>query len=387
MITQKKTKTLPDSTEPLEDEPDVVELEKDSPIEGIKSEIEDAASSPSHYEIVSYPADYTLEGLLSKWKKRQLRIPGFQRKFVWTQRQASRLIESFLLGLPVPGIFLYADPETGEQQVIDGQQRLMSVVTFFDGEFKNANMTNARLFRLVGLGDGSPYNNLTAKELEAQHPAKFAKLNDAVMRAIVIKQLDPDDATSIYHIFERLNTGGSPLLGQEIRNCVYHGRLNELLNRLNEDENWRKIIGKSVADARMRDVEMILRFVALYFFGGEYKKPMKDFLSTAMKKKRNLPKVEADDLESTFRRTCDQIVSALGQNPFHLTRGMNPAVFDAVFTTVAHHSGELPSNFKSRCNALMQGDEFKSKASYRTTDVEAVARRLELAQIRLFRAT
>src|SRR5205814_8846235 len=124
--------TVPTELDPLTDEPDVQALEKDSPIEHLESEIEDATFSPSHYEIVSIPADYTLEGLASKWKKDQLKIPGFQRKFVWTQRQASRLIESFLLGLPVPALFLYADPDTGDQQVIDGQQRLMSVIQFFD---------------------------------------------------------------------------------------------------------------------------------------------------------------------------------------------------------------------------------------------------------------
>jgi len=140
----KHDEPLPDSTGTLDNEPDVQQLEKESPLEHIESELEDATSSPSHYEIVSIPADYTLEGLATKMKRGQLKIPGFQRKFVWTQRQASRLIESFLLGLPVPALFLYADPDTGDQQVIDGQQRLMSVVQFFTGSFKNANMSREK---------------------------------------------------------------------------------------------------------------------------------------------------------------------------------------------------------------------------------------------------
>ena len=246
----------------------------------------------------------------------------------------------------MPALFLYADPDTGERQVIDGQQRLMSVVQFYEGSFRNANMGKEKPFRLVGLGDGSPYEKCMMEEIEEKFPAKFAKLNDSVMRAFVIKQLDPDDATSIYHIFERLNTGGSQLLGQEIRNCVYHGRLNELLNSLNEDANWRKIIGKPVADARMRDTEMILRFVALYFYGEQSKKPMKDFLSTSMKKKRNLPEADAEALGRKFRETCAQIVSTLGEQPFHGHRGMNPAIFDALFTVIAKHGGALSANFK-----------------------------------------
>jgi len=382
-----QVEAVPTPSDLLDNEPDVQELEKDSPIEHIESEIEDATFSPSHYEIVSIPADYTLEGLANKWRKGQLKIPGFQRKFVWTLRQASRLIESFLLGLPVPALFLYVDPDTGDQQVIDGQQRLMTVVQFFDGMFKNASMVKERPFRLVGLADDSPYARCSAKDLEERFPAKFAQLNDAVMRAFVIKQLDPEDATSIYHIFERLNTGGTRLLGQEIRNCVYHGRFNELLCSLNGSPNWRKIIGKSLPDSRMRDVEMILRFVALYFFADEYKKPMKDFLSTAMMKKRNLPEDEARSLAATFEITCAKIVGALGERPFHGHQGMNPAVYDAVFTAIAKQPGSLPTDAKERCEALVKSEEFKAKASYRTTDVDAVARRLELARTRLFDAT
>lgn len=385
MVQQDQTEQV--STESLDNEPDVEALAKDSPLEAIESEREDAASTSSHYEIVSIPADFTLEGLIAKWKKGQLTIPGFQRKFIWTQRQASRLIESFLLGLPVPSLFLYADPDTGELQVIDGQQRLMSIVQFFEGNFKNAKMLKAKMFRLVGLGEGSPYRNLNVHELEEQFPAKFAKLNDAVMRAFMIKQLHPDDATSVYHIFERLNTGGSVLLGQEIRNCVYHGRLNDLLNSLNTNASWRKIIGKPNPDDRMRDVEMILRFVALYFYADEYKKPMKDFLSRAMKKKRNLPESEAKALAATFETTCAEIVAVLGEQPFHKNGGrMNPAVFDAIFTTIAQHDGELPKNIKDRCDSLIYEEDFATNASYRTTDVSAVAARLRLARTRLFDA-
>ncbi|MFG0276277.1 MAG: DUF262 domain-containing protein [Phycisphaerales bacterium] len=371
----------------LDAEPDIHALDEDSPVQAIESEQADAATTASHYEIVSIPADFTLEGLVAKWRKGQLKIPGFQRKFVWTQRQASRLIESFLLGLPVPALFLYADPDTGEQQVIDGQQRLTSVVQFFEGTFKNANMATAKLFRLTGLSDDSPYRNLSASELEEKFPAKFAKLSDSVMRAFMIKQLDPDDATSIYHIFERLNTGGTILLGQEIRNCVYNGRLNELLNELNSDSNWRKIIGKEQPDARMRDVEMILRFVALFLFADEYKKPMKDFLSTAMKKKRNLPQDEAKSLDIAFRKTCKTVIEMLGETPFHPDGGrMNPAIFDAVFTSIAKHEGQVPSDLRDRCDTLINSDEFDQNASYRTTDVDAVRRRLELADQTLFGA-
>jgi hypothetical protein len=368
---------------PCEDDTEFSDIAADSPVESIDSELEDAATTLASYEIVTIPADFTLEGLLSKWNKEQLLIPGFQRKFVWSQKQASRLIESFLLGLPVPSLFLYTDPDTGAQQVIDGQQRLMSVVQFFKGEFRNANMSKSKLFRLVGLGEGSVFTDCTVTDLEDRHPSMFAKLNDSVMRAFVIKQLNPSDATSIYHIFERLNTGGTRLFGQEIRNCVYHGRLNELICTLNERPDWRKIIGKESPDARMRDVEMILRFVSLYFFQYSYRKPMKDFLSSSMRQKRNISLNDAELLSNVFNRTCQQLIDNIGEKPFHGHSGMNPAIFDAVFTTVAKHVDNLPRDFAARFKALLANKDFYANASFRTTDPEAVTKRFALAEAEL----
>jgi hypothetical protein len=355
--------------------------DEDNPIEMLESEKDDSESTSSHYEIVSIPADFTLEGLVSKLRKKQLVIPGFQRRFVWSQRQASRLVESFLLGLPVPALFLYADTETGELQVIDGQQRLMSILQFFDGTFKNANMAKEKIFSLTGLAEDSPYAGMTAKRLKEESPATYAKLNDAVMRAFMIKQLDPNDATSVYHIFERLNTGGTVLQGQEIRNCVYHGRLNDLINDLNTLSDWRKILGKESLDARMRDVEMILRFISLYYFEAEYKKPMKDFLSKSMKKKRNISTQEAEALRQVFAGTCKTIIANLGERPFHLELSkMNPAVFDAVFTVVAKLDGGLPHDFRPRFEELVKSTAFRNNSSYRTTDVDEVKQRLQLVR-------
>src|SRR5438093_7566497 len=111
--------------------------ESDIELEEIPSETEDAESTPETFEIATYPADFILEVLDKKWKAGEIEIPPFQRQFVWKLPQAARLIESFMMGLPVPQIFLY----TGEDQkllVIDGQQRLRSVSYFFEGYFGEA---------------------------------------------------------------------------------------------------------------------------------------------------------------------------------------------------------------------------------------------------------
>ena len=151
-------------------------------LETIESEELDLESTPATYEVITYPADFTLEGLVSKHKKGSMKIPGFQRNYVWNIKQASRLIESFLLGLPVPAIFLFTDEERNEQLVIDGQQRLMSVVFFFNGYFGEADKDGRKkVFKLTGLNENSPYHNKTYAELEESDRAAFNKLNDSVI--------------------------------------------------------------------------------------------------------------------------------------------------------------------------------------------------------------
>lgn len=353
-----------------------------SEIDPLESEIDDTQSSLSGYEIVTYPADYTLEGLVRKWEKRQIEIPGFQRKYVWNMSQASKLVESFLLGLPVPALFLYVDPDSGVQQVIDGQQRLLSVVKYFGGVFSNSSTKTERVFKLSGLSKDSPYLGLSYEQLQSQQPVACARLDDTVLRAFVVKQLDPTDSTSIYHIFERLNTGGTTLMGQEIRNCVYHGDFNNLLSQLNEFPSWRKIYGKDEPDGRMRDIELILRCIALAKRSGDYQKPMKDFLSTTMRKMRNPSTAELAEIAENFTEFCELMISEIGNKPFHYPERLSASKLDAVFA-VLYGVSELPTNFKDRFDGLLANPDFIVNSSKRTTDRDAVVERIGLARTSL----
>ena len=355
---------------------------KESEIAGQESELEDIESSPASYEIVTYPTDFTLEGLFQKWKKKQIDIPGFQRKYIWTLPQASKLIESFLLGLPVPALFLYTDPDTGNLQVVDGQQRLTSVVQFFGGKFSNAKNATERVFRLTSLAPESPFAGATYDSLKDQLPAFAAKFEDAVMRAFVIKQLDPSDSTSIYHIFERLNTGGSTLMGQEIRNCVYHGKLNTLLCELNELPPWREIYGKQPIDGRMRDVELILRCISLSLRLDEYQKPMKDFLSTSMRTYRNPTITIIETIKQQFTKFCDRVLQAVGARPFHNQGRLITSRLDAAYTAL-HDLDQYPDDLKSRLDSLFSNLDFTSSSTFRTTDKDEVAKRIRIARERL----
>lgn len=348
-------------------------------LEEIESEELDLESTPATYEVITYPADFTLEGLVSKYRKGSMTVPGFQRNFVWNIKQASRLIESFLLGLPVPAIFLFTDEVNNEQLVIDGQQRLMSVVYFFDGYFGDADKGGRKkVFKLTGLNEKSPYYNKTYADLEESDQAAFNKLNDSVLRAFIVKQITPNGNTSVYHIFERLNTGGTQLVGQEIRNCVYHGQFNNLLCELNKYESWRKIFGNISPHKRQKDVELILRFFAFFENGDKYERPIKDFMSNFMRENQYLDIEKQERFDSLFKTTCDEIISHLGEKPFHIWSGLNVAVFDSVFTTLAK-SG-FPDDLSTRFENLKNDETFVKGVRGATADESIVELRMSLAK-------
>ena len=356
----------------------------ESGIEDVASEQEDLDSSPPKYEVITYPADFTLEGLVLKYQRGQITMPGFQRKFVWSLRQATRLIESFLLGLPVPAVFLFIDSDDKKYTVIDGQQRLLSVVFFFKGIFGSDESGKRSVFALRGLHERSPYRDKTYADLKETDPAAFNTLNDAVLRAFVVRQLNPNDTTSAYHLFERLNTGGTYLVSQEIRNCIYRGPFNDLLGRLNLEPSWRRVFGKENEDKRQRDVELVLRFLALREDAASYKKPMKDFLSAFMDRHLNDEPDRIEAFQSLFRRTMKALLENLGEKPFHIKAGLNAAVFDSVSTAFSKHLDGIPGDVAERYEALVADDGFRQMVSAGTTDEEIVAGRLGRAEQSLF---
>ncbi len=340
-------------------------------LERIRSETADAKSSVALYKIVSYPADFTLRVLHEKWRDGELIIPKFQRKFVWTHVQASRLIESFLMGLPVPEIFLYKDPSQRDI-IIDGHQRLKSIFSFFEGE-----LPGGRPFYLRDVNE-----RWVGKTYEELQDADKRRLRGSVLRSILVEQVDPKDVTSIYHVFERLNTGGTSLTPQEVRNCVYHGPFNDFLVELNEDPEWRDIVGTPEPDKRMRDVELIARFFALAEGRTDYTKPMKDFISKFMQTYQQSR--DNSRFITLFKDTVSAVLRGLGDRPFHVKRGLNAAVFDSVMVAFATSKRPVPPDIRGRYRRLVQDERYMATTTAGTTDEVSVAVRMRRAQQLLF---
>ncbi len=347
-------------------------------IEKVRSEDEDAqAGPPQQYEIAVYPADYTLRGLYQKWIDHQIKVPPTQRHYVWSLPQASRLIESFLMGLPVPGIFLYRERPSRHLLVVDGQQRLMSVFFFFKGIHSREGKEQP--FRLR-----SVHNRWESLSYELLSAEDKLRLDDTVLRATIVEQLDPKDHTSIEHIFERLNTGGTQLNNQEVRNCVYWGGLNDLMKELNVYPAWRDIFGKVQPDSRQRDIELILRFFALRDRWSQYEKPLKDRLSEYMAEFRNPSPDERERLEDLFVSTFERIRDRLGPKPFHIRSGLNAAAFDCVSVAVADNLGAPMNDLGKRFQTLKEDPKFENLTTSATTDVDTVKGRMQLASVVLF---
>ena len=349
-------------------------------LEEIESEEIDTESSPPNYQISTYPADYTLEVLHQKWLNGEIEIPEFQRSFVWSQTQASKLIESFLIDLPVPAIFLYTERNSQNYLVIDGQQRLRTVFDYFKGRFDSEKDSRRPVFKLKGLNKKSKF---CGRSFEALSDYDKKRLKNSILRAFIVRQLDPEDHTSMYHIFERLNTGGTKLVNQEIRNYVYNGTFSRFLDDVNMLGRWRAILGKPVVDPRKRDVELILRFFALRDFKN-YKGPMKDYLNGFMRQNMDLSDEELVALRGVFEETCDSVVESLGQKPFHVRTGLNAAVFDAVMVAYSNGLSTIPPNAKERYLRLLGDDEFNNCTKSNTTDEEIVMRRFSEASRQLF---
>jgi hypothetical protein len=353
--------------ESLEDE---IEIEEEAGDEEVGTHVE--------FEIATYPSDLTLSVIHEMWREKDITIPSFQRNFVWNIKQASLLIESFLLGLPVPQVFFYVDNEN-KNLVIDGQQRIMSVIFFFEGYFGPENLQGRRaVFRLTGLSEGSPYASKRFVDLSTQDQRR---LRNAVLRAVNIRQLAPvNQSTSMYHIFERLNTGGTPLRPQEIRNCVFHGKLVDELHELNEDPDWRIILGKSPLDKHQRDVEMILRIFAMTDRGEDYEKPMKEFLNQQMKnhvKDKGQSKVTR--FGERFGEVTSIVVKKLGQKPFHIRGPLNLAAMDSVLAVLIRQPSKIPTNLKARFDKLLKDDQYRAAIFFNTSDPKEVSTRLALA--------
>jgi len=246
-------------------------------------------------------SDPPIDALYMRCKAGDLVLdPVFQRRKVWDDKRASRLLESVILEVPLP-VFYFAESPDGTEEVIDGQQRLTAFFRFLDNDYSLRGLTVAREL------NGMKFKDLT-KPIQK-------RVRNTSVRTIVFKK--ESDESLRFDIFQRLNTGAVPLNRQELRNCVYRGPYNALLIDLSSDSDFMWLMGLKTPEKRMRDVEYVLRFAAFHHATYlRYKPSMASFLDKEMLKYQSASRQEQEDLRTAFKKTVTLIRSLLGKNAF-----------------------------------------------------------------------
>ncbi len=334
------------------------------------AELEDHGTRP--FTISSYGADYTVDSLVKRVETRSFFVPPFQRSLVWNTKQASRFVESLLMGLPVPGIFVFREAETNRHLIVDGQQRLQTLHSYYTGVFRGEE------FRLLDVR--KPWLGKTYKELDSHDKLR---LDDSIIHTTIFRQEEPEENTdSIYEVFERINSGGIKLSDQEIRVAVNFGPFTELLRVLNDNAKWREVYGtKSV---RLKDQELILRFLALTFDFENYSRPMRVFLNRFTENHKAPPQATARLFSSRFGNAIEFISDTLGRRSFRPERSLNTAVFDATMVGVSERlqAGAIVDigAFTATYDKLLATQEFRDAYTRSTADEDKVRLRIELAK-------
>lgn len=361
----------------------------------IKEETE-SYSNDDLFNITSWGADLSFRELVTMYEEGDLLKPELQRKYVWSKKEASRFIDSILLGLPVPSIFL-AKQENESMLIIDGYQRIMTIFDFIKG---NKFQDSGKIFNLVNseiINDrwrGKTFLDLTQEEQR--------KIRTTTIHAIIFEQKHPQNDTGMYQIFERINTSGSALKPQEIRNCIYQGKFNTLLFELNEWDLWREAFGSYNYDSRMFDIELILRYFAIsdlkYF-------PEKDqnsinlvkYLNNYMSKYQKMDDQMKESFKTRFENMLTILNDILGDNMFKRFDYKNnsfkgritPPMFDAISAAAdfASQSGFQKNNhidYLSKYKELLNESEFIDSTSVRTTNIRNIEARIKKASEILF---
>lgn len=304
--------------------------------------------------------------------------PEYQRNYIWNNKKASLFVESVLLNVPLPSIYV-SEEDDGKWSVIDGLQRLNSLRRFFNNEFK-----------LTGLEVLNELNGLTYYKL---NPKALRILGNGILRIILIfKESNPSIK---YDIFMRLNRGSVTLSEQELRNCLHRGPFNDLLKELVQNQQFLDILRLKKPHKRMRDVELILRYFAI---SDEFKKnqvklrnykgSMKEFLNEYMKNQKSISQEKIKNFSTRFEITIDKVYSVFGDRAFRRidTEGnfdgtLNRAVADFIMSSFEKiDKTVLVSKKEKVCNLLKElpnkDEKFYESISIGTSDTLRLEYRL-----------
>lgn len=266
-------------------------------------DIDDIQETNENSNLIVFSRDWTVATILSQIEQGNIDLnPGFQRRNAWNDNKRSKLIESIMIGYPIPEIVLAENKNKRNSYiVIDGKQRLLTIASFKKPEVYQ--YWTKKSPKTTGLT--SSYNQKTYKDIDS-NPDMLRIFENSALRCTVISNYPSDE--SLYDIFYRLNSGSTPLSSQELRQALNKGPYSQFLISVTDEDNiLRQVMTIKEPDKRLRDVEVLLRCMSFLKYAKDYKGNLLQFLDNTMHIFNVLWKTEENEIKALERKVMDTI--------------------------------------------------------------------------------
>ncbi|MCX5825337.1 MAG: DUF262 domain-containing protein [Deltaproteobacteria bacterium] len=314
--------------------------------------------------------DFTVGTIFEYLQKKDIYIPKFQRSYVWSLSQASRLIESLVIQCPIPVIYLNQEKDE-KLSVIDGNQRLRSIQYYLENKFSLRGLTT--------------YPELEGFFFNGLDPRIQRHILNRTLRCIaILKDTHPQIK---FDVFERLNTGAVLLTPQELRHGIYHGPLIEMVDKLTDEPVWHRLYG-IMTDRRMKGAELILRFLALRNNYENYQKPLSSFINSFCDRYKNADNNALLNWKTQFLTCIAQVQDTLGDLAFrtldeagHINKNFNAALYDAQMVGISLFKGKIrkikKTELMTKLTKLCNEQEFKEAITAGTSATNLMKYRIK----------
>ncbi len=356
----------------FEDEKTRISLENEDPV--------DTAIPPD--DIIAFNEQRSCADLYRLVERKQLDIaPDFQRGFIWSTTAQTLFIDSLMKQLPIPSMCISLDGKTQKRYVIDGLQRISTIVRFFREDS----------WILAKSADVDPrISGRKISEIKENEPMLWEKLENLMIPVTVLRcdYQKKNHMEYLFQIFHRLNAGGNKLFNQEIRNCIFQGTLNSLLKRMARTAEWMKFTEtdeSKIIKARFSHEERILRFFAFYFNQKQYSGRLSVFLNDFMENKRNLPEKEIQ----LYAELLQQTIEIANKMTYSIEIRNNRNLLEGILLGIAHNREHLSafsvSDLQKRLQDLLQTKPYSEDTREGLAHTEKVNERINTA-VRIFGA-
>lgn len=365
----------------------LLDLEDYNTVEVEVEETQDAEKKNEDYPNLSIKieqAQYSIFEIKRRYDKGKICIdPDFQRNDVWNLRQKSELIESVIMGIPLPLIYL-AENQDGKLIVVDGRQRLTTFFEFLNNEFR---LRDLKILKQI---NGMNMNDL---DNNIQYSRYVSLIEDTQLVVQIIKYPTKDRVR--FDIFDRVNRGGTPLNKQEMRNALYQGNATKLLNRLSLMQSFIDATGGAISPKHMKDRYIILRALCFYLYWQgelmdakgdkvEYRSDVEEFLGAGMIFFNTMEPKRICEIEVLFDHIMKRAYQCFGADGFRIPsagkvkRPISMTLFETLFYYYSLFHEEFPlSQIRQGVNELLADEEYLRSLQHSVDSSVNVKKRFE----------